>query len=56
MAAKFKDAWNTRTGKKLQHRVPESHFKLFPHLSPTPTQKSRDRRQADSARPTEGEN
>lgn len=52
MAVEFKNAWNKKTGKKLEHKVPETHFRIFPDtLSPTPVQKEQDRQRA--ARPTE---
>lgn len=34
--AEFKHAWDRRTGKKLPHKVPASHFKIFPEtLAPS---------------------
>lgn len=33
---KFYDAYDKRTGKKLPHKVPGSHFAIFPYLSKTP--------------------
>ncbi|WP_159622674.1 hypothetical protein [Ruania rhizosphaerae] len=45
MATKFVDAYDTRTGKKLQHRVPEyfiGHRKFGRHLSKTPRQKAQE--------------
>lgn len=40
----FKYAYDKRTGDKLPHKVPESHFDLFPDtLSRTPQQERRDR-------------
>lgn len=38
----FRDAYDKRTGKKLPHRVPESHFGIFPNLRKTPTQRARE--------------
>lgn len=47
MAVEFKNAWNKKTGKKLENKVPETHFDIFPDtLSPTPTQKEQDRRRS----------
>lgn len=38
----FVDAYDKRTGKKLPHRVPESHLRIFSEvLSPTPRHKAR---------------
>ena len=33
----FREAYDSRTGKKLPYLVPESHFDVFPHLRKTPT-------------------
>ena len=39
----FKDAYNKKTGKKLQDKVPENFFDLFPNvLSRTPKQAKKD--------------
>lgn len=34
---KFYPAYDTRTGRKLPHRVPAQWFDLFPYLAPTPS-------------------
>lgn len=38
----FRDAYDKRTGDKLPHRVPESHFDIFPNLRKTPVQRARE--------------
>lgn len=48
MAAKFVEAYDTRTGKKS--RVPEHWLGLFPHLSLTP--KGKNRQTQDTPKPT----
>lgn len=36
----FVDVYDTRTGKKVPHQVPEDHLRLFPYLALTPSQKA----------------
>ena len=40
MPAKFCDAYDTTTGKKLPYTVPETHFALFKNIAPTPKQRA----------------
>lgn len=40
MPAKFCDAYDTATGRKLPHKVPETHFALFKNIAPTPKQRA----------------
>lgn len=40
MPAKFCDAYDTKTGQKLPHKVPETHFALFKNIAPTPKQRA----------------
>ena len=40
MPAKFCDAYDTTTGKKLPYKVPETHFALFKSIAPTPKQRA----------------
>lgn len=47
---KFVTVWDTRTGRKLPHPVPESHLRVFPHLSITPSSRRR-RRSTKPAEP-----
>lgn len=42
MPQKLIEAYDTRTGAKLPHRVPENWTRIFPHVSATPTQKAAD--------------
>lgn len=42
MAEQFVHAYDSKTGKKLAHKVPESFFDIFPNLRKTPKQKSRE--------------
>lgn len=41
MPVKWVVAYDRRTGKKLDHLVPRSYLKRYPHLSETPAAKSR---------------
>ena len=48
----FKNAYDKRTGEKLPHKVPESHFQVFAGtLSPTPVQKRQDRERPTPSTP-----
>lgn len=40
MAEQLVTAYDTRTGKKLDRRVPAVWLRIFPNLSPTPQQKA----------------
>lgn len=42
MAEQLVTAYDTRTGKKLDRRVPAVWLRIFPHLSSTPQQKAAD--------------
>ena len=52
MADKFVDAYNKRTGEKLPHRVPESHFGIFPNLRKTPQARATEARNAQADKAT----
>ena len=41
MAEQFVHAYDSKTGKKLAHKVPENFFNIFPNLRKTPKQKAR---------------
>lgn len=52
------DAYDTRTGKKVPHRVPEhfvGHPALGPHLSKTPRQKAAERKNTTTQTPAAGD-
>lgn len=40
MPEKQVEAYDTNTGAKLPHRVPEEWLRIFPHLSLTPKSKA----------------
>lgn len=40
MSSRFVDVYDTRTGAKVPHQVPEDHLRLFPYLALTPSQKA----------------
>jgi len=40
VAEKMVEVYDTRTGSKLAHRVPEVWLRIFPHLSLTPKSKA----------------
>lgn len=48
----FRDAYDKRTGAKLPHRVPESHFDIFSNLRKTPVQRSREAKPVETKKAT----
>lgn len=40
------DVYNTETGKKLPHKVPDFYLQIFGGLSKTPKQKSNDKKES----------
>jgi hypothetical protein len=51
MPVEWVTAYDGNTGRKLAHRVPRSHLKLFPHLSETPTSTRRRSTKKNTAEP-----
>lgn len=49
MAQKRVEAYDTRTGAKLPHRVPENWLRIFPYLSLTPKTKAAQSAASDDA-------
>ena len=47
----FREAYDSRTGKKLPYLVPESHFDAFPHLQKTPKTKAAAKQAAEGNTP-----
>lgn len=48
--AKFVTVYDTRTGRKLGHQVPDTWLRIYPHLSETPAAKGR-RKKKNTATP-----
>lgn len=47
----FREAYDSRTGKKLPYLVPESHFEVFPYLQKTPKTKAAAKKVAEGNTP-----